>query len=375
MTEILDVAVIGAGISGLVCASSLQHCGYSVAVIEKSRGVGGRVATRRIGDTCADHGARYLEAKGNLLQGLVHELSQHQIIEPWTDTTFLCNPTTGQLTPATSDNWKLYYVAPTGMNAIGKFLASGLDIFKSRRLVAITPTAEETWQLTLEVAGVPEPTSETLQAKAVVLAIPAPQAVPLIEPNKSFFSLDFFENLCYAEYDPCLSIMAGYPADRSRDLSQRVTAWRTVTFPENYDLAWAGWDSSKRRLSEKPIFVFHSSGEYAEKYLDEADLQPAETHLLNLAGKSLITWLNSPEWVQIQRWRYAFVRRPLLQNCLSSTKPLPVVCCGDWCAGGQIEAALQSGIAAAGEINTHLQQRSLPGQELWNLISRLYRAN
>ncbi|MCT7950722.1 FAD-dependent oxidoreductase [Ancylothrix sp. C2] len=375
MTEILDVAVIGAGISGLVSASLLRHCGYSVAVIEKSRGVGGRLATRRIGDTIADHGARYLEPKGDLLQGLIHELSEHRIIEPWTNTTYLCDPTTASLSPTTSNDWTIYYAAPTGMNAIGKFLASGLEIFKSQRLVAMTPTAEETWQLSLEIAGTPEPTSQTLQAKAVVLAIPAPQAVPLIEPNKSFFSLDFFESLCYAEYDPCLSVMAGYPPTRNIDLNQRATAWRSVSFPENYDLAWAGWDSSKRQLSEKPLFVFHSSAEYAEKYLDEADLQPAATHLLNLAGKSLISWLNAPEWVQIQRWRYAFVRRPIPQNCLISAKPVPVVCCGDWCAGGQIEVALKSGIAAAGEINTHLQQRSLPGKECWNLIARAYRAN
>jgi renalase len=375
MTEILDVAVIGAGVSGLVCASLLRLAGYSVAVIEKSRGVGGRLATRRISETIADHGARYLEPKGELLQGLIHELSHHRIIQPWTDTTYLWNPKTSNLSPATSNNWTIYYAAPQGMNSIGKFLAGGLDIFKSRRLIGMTPSPEKTWDLTLEVAGNPEPATEHLQAKAVILAIPAPQAVPLIEPNKFFFPIDFFSNLCSVEYDACLSVMAGYQANHSSDLNQRATVWRSVKFPENYDLAWAGWDSSKRSLSKKPLFVFHSSAEYAQKYLDEADLQPAATHLLNLASQSLMTWLNTPEWVQIHRWRYAFVRQPITQLFLSSSAIAPVVCCGDWCAGGQIEAALKSGIAAAGEINTHLQQRSLPKGEFWNLIARAYQSN
>ena len=55
-----DIAVIGAGISGLVCARRLQQAGHRVVVLDKSRGVGGRVATRRLHNTIADHGARYL---------------------------------------------------------------------------------------------------------------------------------------------------------------------------------------------------------------------------------------------------------------------------------------------------------------------------
>ena len=47
-----DIAVIGAGMAGLVCAQQLSQAGYSVVVVEKSRGVGGRVATRRLQGTC-----------------------------------------------------------------------------------------------------------------------------------------------------------------------------------------------------------------------------------------------------------------------------------------------------------------------------------
>ncbi|MFN9939342.1 MAG: FAD-dependent oxidoreductase, partial [bacterium] len=42
-----DVVVVGAGVAGLACAGALRESGASVVVLEKSRGVGGRCATRR----------------------------------------------------------------------------------------------------------------------------------------------------------------------------------------------------------------------------------------------------------------------------------------------------------------------------------------
>ena len=55
-----DVVIIGAGMSGLICAQVLQHAGLNVAIFEKSRGVGGRMATRRTDtEILTDHGAQY----------------------------------------------------------------------------------------------------------------------------------------------------------------------------------------------------------------------------------------------------------------------------------------------------------------------------
>src|SRR4028118_2371524 len=59
-----DVAVIGAGMAGLSCAQRLRQAGYSVAVVEKSRGAGGRVATRRVQGPRAAHGGCYLAPQG-----------------------------------------------------------------------------------------------------------------------------------------------------------------------------------------------------------------------------------------------------------------------------------------------------------------------
>ena len=59
-----DVVVVGAGIAGLMASKQLSEAGYRVAVLEKARGVGGRMATRRIGEAVCDHGAQYFSVKG-----------------------------------------------------------------------------------------------------------------------------------------------------------------------------------------------------------------------------------------------------------------------------------------------------------------------
>ena len=66
-----DVVVIGAGIAGLMASSHLSKAGYRVAVLEKARGVGGRMATRRIGEAVCDHGAQYFSVKGRAFGSVV----------------------------------------------------------------------------------------------------------------------------------------------------------------------------------------------------------------------------------------------------------------------------------------------------------------
>ena len=56
------IAIIGAGIAGLAAAQQLKQPDFGMTLIEKSRGVGGRMATRRINDLQYDHGAQYFSA-------------------------------------------------------------------------------------------------------------------------------------------------------------------------------------------------------------------------------------------------------------------------------------------------------------------------
>ncbi|MEG4208550.1 FAD-dependent oxidoreductase [Microcoleus sp. S13_B4] len=353
-----DVAVIGAGMAGLSCAQRLRQAGYSVAVVEKSRGAGGRVATRRVQGSRADHGARYLEPQGDAVQGLIEALVDRHILKLWTDTVWEFRQ--GKLSPIPSS----CYVAPAGMNAVGKYLAEGLEIWFGRRVQVISTTDNQMWNLSLEVTDDNLQTPQELIAKAVVVAIPAPQALMFLN-SEIGFKPDFLEKLRSVEYDPCITVMAGYSATKQKDLSNLNPQWKSVSFPDHADLAWVGLDSSKRLDPQQPVFVIHSSANLAERHLESVDLPTVGQELIARTSEYLIPWLKQPEWLQVHRWRYAFCRNPLPVSCLPAGGNLPLVCAGDLCGEGQIEGALRSGLAAANWVNSQLEDLPLDASLNW----------
>ncbi len=348
-----DVAIIGAGLAGLVCAQQLHQAGYHVVILEKSRGVGGRLATRRLHNTCVDHGVRYLEPQGMWSERLIQTLLPRGILQVWADTCYELKPDSDVPTPYPSEFKR--YIAPSGMTAIAKFLATGLDIWHNQRVQAIALSPEHTWHLTLNTPDNPN----SLQARAVVVAIPAPQALMLLEPLASEVSSVFLNYLRSVQFDPCLSVMAGYLDAKKLTLP----TWNACTLSNSSDLAWIGLDSRKRLDSKLPIFVLQSTAQFAQRYLDTDDLIPAGQQLLSHAAQLLMPGLETADWVQVHRWRYAFPTHPFNQDYLDAETSLPLICCGDWCGGNLIESALHSGFASAEKINQQLQQRELPKEQ------------
>ncbi len=213
----LDVAIVGAGLSGLICAQQLRRLGYQVAVIEKSRGLGGRIATRRLSETYADHGVRYFDRQGDRTAALIQILSDRGLLQPWNPTEYTLN---GELQPTAPQQ---RYIAPTGMTAIAKVLATGLDIYRSSRVVGLT--AASSWRLTCG------PTM-TVEAKAIVLAIPAPQAAGLLESIHAL-PVNLLNAVRKVEFDACFTVIATY----STQHQVATLPWQAVTVAYD-DFAW-----------------------------------------------------------------------------------------------------------------------------------------
>ncbi|MBO9999235.1 MAG: FAD-dependent oxidoreductase [Cyanobacteria bacterium SID2] len=352
----VDIAVIGAGMAGLTSAAQLQQAGYQVVVVEKSRGVGGRVATRRLPGYRADIGARYLEAGGRLLPLLIEILQDRGILQLWSNVSHRWDD--GFVVESSLPR----YVAPDGMNAIGKFLARGMRVWLSRRLQQLTPQDDGTWHLSLEATNGTSDAPLDLSAQVVIVTVPAPQALPFLD-DRAGVSEAFRANLAAVEYDPCITAIARYTIDRS------PPDWVSVDFPPETDLFWVGLDSSKRRNAPQPVFAIHSSAEFARSNLDTTDLDGLGRQLLDRAAHYLLPWLSEPEFLNVHRWRYAFTHRPWRQDCLATMTPLPLICCGDWCGTRHIETALRSSLAAASIANSHLQQEVLtPIRQVWRSL-------
>ncbi|MGL5081056.1 MAG: NAD(P)/FAD-dependent oxidoreductase [Microcoleaceae cyanobacterium] len=369
-----DVAIVGAGVSGLTCAQQLKTAGYSVIVLEKSRGVGGRCATRRIQghsqttqDIRVDHGLRCLEVQGQFTQDLIEQLSGVRIsdrpdswIQLWIAEIYQHSP--GQTIEQVKSVARSQYSFAEGMNGVGKFLAQDLEIWFNRRVISVTPTDEKFWHLMLEIA--PETATEKpqdLYAKVVVLAIPAPQVSTIIEPLAAQIPPEFYTSIHAIQYDPCITVMAGYPASKRAEFDPGNPPWKAIQFLQDPVLDWVGLDSSKRSNPQFPIFVLQSSSAFAQQFLDTTDLHSVGQTILQQAATALYPWLIEPEWMQIHRWRYGFCQNPLPQSCLTTLTPLPLIGLGDWCAqavAGSIERALTSGTAAANWVVATLAAQS-----------------
>jgi renalase len=349
-SPMFDVAVIGAGIAGLTCARQLQQSGYTVVVLEKSRGVGGRVATRRNQDVRADHGVGYLELQGDpRFQSWLQNLIRDGIIQAWTDEPYELNQD-GELQKSDRSHQSPYYAAPSGMTAIAKSLATDLTIWLNQRVQSITLTAAPHWHLGLEATNAGSGSPNLVTAKALVIAIPAPQALTLLEPLGDILDSRWIEQIQSVDFLPCLSVIAGYS---QRPQVTQLT-WQAIDCSVDPNLRWISFDSSKRTNPQEMVFVVQSSAAFAKQYLEEQDLQPTGQQLLDRAATYLGSWFSQPDWFQIHRWRYAFAEHPLQQSYLAARSSLPLVCSGDWCGGSRIESAFLSGLAAANAIEQQL---------------------
>lgn len=338
-----DAIVVGAGLAGLVCAQTLQRAGYRVQVLEKSRGLGGRCATRRVDGVAMDHGARFLQPQTPALQALVATWRDRGLLHPWQPQVWRLDKT-ATLAPEAAQ--PPYWVAPAGMATVGKALGEGLSIQRQRRVVAIAPAGDR-WQIT---AQTPDGSGETTAtSRCLILAIPAPQALALVAGCPGTAAMQ--TALATVRYAPCVTVMAEYGEDvfaLDSPLSPH-DPWM-VWGHEATAFAWAGLDSSKRS-APSPRVVLQSSATFAHTWLDHPNLQPGGEALLHQAQTHLAPWLGQPQRWQVHRWRYALVQQAVAEPCLSISSPLPLVACGDWCGEQPLaDGAIASGQAAAGAI-------------------------
>ncbi|MBW4441744.1 MAG: FAD-dependent oxidoreductase [Plectolyngbya sp. WJT66-NPBG17] len=334
-----DIAIVGAGMAGLSCAQSLQQAGYKVVVIDKSRGLGGRMATRRLQRTHADHGVCYLKPKSPQFQELLNQLVDRKVIRVWTDTIHKLDEQGKVQSP---QRQAPCYAATNGITAIAKFLSIGLTLRLNHRVERIE--ARDGWQLHCE-AG------EVISANAIVIAIPAPQAAIVCES----IDQDFVEQLKAIEYSPCISAIAVYPIERQAEVEK--LGWKAIICPSDPDLGWIGIDSTKQLNPVQPAIVIQSNAHFATQYLDDPDLQQVGERLLHRAAELTEQWFTSAEVLQVQRWRYAFPTNPISDKYLAANTVHPLVCTGDWCGGNRVESAFQAGLEAAKYLNQRLSER------------------
>lgn len=317
----LRVAVLGAGMSGAVAARRLTRAGLAVTVLDKGRGVGGRMATRRVagvgvslhGDLAAedlafDHGAQVMRAPGPDFAGALADWQARGVVTPW----------------GGSDRM----IGTPDMTAPVRDLLTGLDVRPGHTVTGLVRSGAG-WRVTVAEAPV------EARFDAVAISFPAPQIVRLLGASR--LALPGIERPTYA---PCWSLMVALAEALDRPERDLIDAEGRIgaVFRE---------DTKPGRSGGAVRLVIHASPEWSRAHLEE-EASSVQAALL-AAFERLIGRRLAPAYARAHRWRYAEVETPLGEPCLyDPIQRLGV--CGDGCLGPRIEAAFDSGAALAAGI-------------------------
>jgi renalase len=316
--------VVGAGISGLLVASTLQRQGWDVTVLDKGQGVGGRMATRRVGGGTFDHGAQFFTVRSERFWELVEGWLGAGVAAEWTRG---FADAEGHL----DEDGHPRYRGAEGMISIPKYISHDLDVRIGER-VARVDSGDVGWVARcasgLRVSG-----------DALVLAVPVPQALELASSGSYRLSDGVRCRLEAVSYDPCLAFMvvldgpSGVPEPGGMQI-------------KGEPLDWIG-DNRRKGISEVSAVTVHAGPEWSRSHFEDDETLLIGS-MISLAGDRLGADL-APAVVatSLARWRYSWVTEPHPEPCLVASGDPPLVFCGDAFGQPKVEGATLSGLAAA----------------------------
>ena len=317
------VAIIGAGLAGLTLATRLTEAGWTVVVFDKGRAPAGRMSTRRAEPGGYDHGAQYFTAKAPDFQREVDGWVARRLAAEWRGRFGTLEH--GQLTLKT-DN-PVRYVGVPGMNAVARALASTVDVRAGVRVEHVR-REQGAWALTAE-------TGEALGTfERVAVAVPAPQAVPLLAGAPALAA-----RVAEVRMQPCWAVMLR--------LAEPLALGVDGAFVHGSALSWAARDSDKPGRAPGERWVLHAGPDFSRTHLEEK-AEAVAPRLVEAFAEAAGVAVR-PEEAVAHRWRFAQAESALDEGALYDAD-LGLGACGDWCAGSRVEGAWTSGVALANRL-------------------------
>ncbi len=303
----LNASVIGAGISGVSAACSLLSKGCSVTLYEKSRGFGGRCASKRREGHVIDHGAQYFTLRDSRFSEAVREAAGEAILK--LDAPIL-NRNTGEVL---ADTGRFFH--REGNSRLAR------DLGKKISMIPNTPI-EDGRALLRKEGG---------DFDCVVSTAPWPQTAQLFGVSSTW------------DYVPCLTVLLDYQAEwpgRTREyyaISDRSSA-----------LQWSACENHKpgRIAAGSTVLVAQMSETFSRKFL-ESPLEELPDRVRPLVEETWELPSNAFSKSLAHRWRFARVHHPMPPVEL----PRGLFFAGDALTGSRVEDAWLAGSTIAGQIS------------------------
>jgi len=310
------IAVVGAGIAGLLLARKLKAKGADVVVFEKSRGLGGRLATKRVGDAVFDQGAQYFTAKSERFSALVAEWQAKEVVTPWPG--------------ASAHRW----IAKPSMNALGKFLGEGLDVRREAKILSVRREFG-VWELEIE-------NQASWRAGRLVLTAPVPQSLALLKAGEVELYKAWAGGLAALTYHPCLALLVTLGG------ASAVPA-EGVALTEG-PVRWIA-DNSKKGIAPgvAAAVTVHLNSEFAAEHYGKTEVE-----LAPLVLPGIERWLGAPVvGVALHRWKFSEPTATYSEPCVWRPE-LGLGLAGDAFGGPRVEGAALSGLALADKMTADI---------------------
>ncbi|MCT4780615.1 MULTISPECIES: NAD(P)/FAD-dependent oxidoreductase [Exiguobacterium] len=319
------IGIIGGGLAGIFAARQLLAEGYAVEVIEKSQSVGGRMATRRINQGTADHGAVFFTVRTDELAQEVDEWLEKGWIRKWFGDDF----------PR--------YIAVNGMNQLVQSIANGIPVYLN----------EQVEQIISDEPGLQTISSEqTRTYDAILVTAPVPQAYDLFKASPLTLVETDHARLEKVTFEP--TFVGLFELQEAFDIGEfglldegLVSGMLKIV------------NNAQKEVSTTPLLSVYMTGDWSEAWYDKGE-DKTLTEIEQLLQKQL-----GPVKIiskQLKRWRYAQARDVFHTPYLKLDRH-PVWLAGDAFLDPQdtsgrtrVESAVISGLRVAAALDTHFKQ-------------------
>ena len=333
-----SVGIIGAGAAGAAAAYALCDADTTVTILEKSRGVCGRAATRRKHGCRYDHGANYIKDEGDLTASLIPELGTDRLVdiaEPvWTF------DADGAIAEGHGDDGKKW-TWTEGITQLAKRLLDRTDatVRHQTRIESIARTDGEAWTLT-DTGG-----DDHGPFDALLLTPPAPQTADLLRATA--WDDDRLETLVDAvdavPYRTIRTLVLHYPFRES------YPWYGLVNVDKEHEVGWLSREECKpgHVPDGESLLVVQMSPAWSEAHYDDPIDDAVATAADHAASLLDDDRYRDPDWVDDQGWRYALPDGAASPDPLQAVEDAGLYLAGDWVEGeGRVAAALENGHAA-----------------------------
>ena len=306
---VVDVLIVGAGLTGLNLARQLLAANQNleIEIVEKSKSCGGRMATRRMGQSRFDHGAQFIKPTA-ISQALIDFWQRDNVLKKFPTEAFQA------------------YCGAFGMTQLAKKLTENVRVSYNRKVTGLSKSSAG-WQVDIEQGA-------SCAAKHVVLTAPLPQSLELL--NKS--DIPFDAALSAIKFSKAIVLLVQSEAALSLD-------WN---YMENVDQNIFSMCSQQAKglsvLHEYTIVMQHHwSDEYFEKSDDEI-LQASKKLLQSkFAAQTLLS-------LDLKKWRFC---QPVQIWTKPFENPQPgLFLAGDAFGGASLNGAIKSSDSLANHM-TH----------------------